>query len=198
MEVQFQHARPHRDDLTQILKAHTGGDRRAVERILPLVYQELHRIAQGRLRRERPDHTLGATALVHEAYLRLERLDHLPWQSRAHFFAIASEAMRNVLVNYAEGRRAQKRGGGVHPVSIDDVDVAAADPVTDLLELDEALQRLERIDPRQAQVVVCRFFGDMSIEATAEALGCSTATVNRDWAMARAWLARELSGGSVC
>lgn len=179
--------------ITQLLQAHAEGDRAALDALLPLVYDELRRLAHGRLRGERAGHTLSTTALVHEAYLKLAGLNRMDWQGRAHFFAVASQAMRNVLVDYALHRKAQKRGGGRHRVSLEDIDLGAEADVEALLVLDDALRRLEARDARQAQVVACRFFGGMSIDETAHALGISAATVSRDWTMARAWLATVLA-----
>jgi len=179
-------------DVTQLLGRLADGDPDALERLFPLVYEELRDLARREMHREREGHTLGATAVVHEAYLRLAELDRISWQGRAHFFGAAAMAMRRVLISYARSRNAQKRGSGVVPVPIDDVVVAARDRPQELLALDEALTRLEELNPRQARVVECRFFAGMNIDETAEALGISNATVRRDWAMARAWLNREL------
>ena len=184
-------------DVTGLLRAHASGDPDALGRLLPRVYEELRRIARGRLRHEREDHTLSTAELVHEAFLELVPPGRVDWQSRAHFFGVASRAMRNVLVDHAERRDAAKRGGGVRPLPLDELlaeQVAAAErPLDDLLALEEALARLEALDPRKARVVECRFYGGMSLEETATALGSSPATVSRDWTFARAWLHRELS-----
>jgi RNA polymerase sigma factor (TIGR02999 family) len=141
-----------------------------------------------------PDHTLETTALVHEAYVRLVGLDRISWQNRAHFLAVASQAMRRVLVDHAVSRRAKKRGGARQKVSLDDIDPGQAQPVETLVALDTALNRLEQIDPRLSRVVECRYFGGMSIEEAAAALQVSPATIKRDWGVARAWLNRELQG----
>ena len=178
---------------TELLQAHAQGDETALDRLFPKVYDELRQMARGRMRHERPDHTLGATELVHEAFFRLVRLDRIDWRSRAHFLAIASQAMRNVLLDHAEHRGAQKRGGGDRPVTLERVDVPDDAPVEDVLALCEALQRLEALEPRQARVVECRFFGGLNLDETAEALGVSAATVSRDWTIARAWLHAELA-----
>ena len=184
--------------VTELLQAHARGDAGALDRLFPKVYDELRQMARGRLRNERADHTLSATELVHEAFYRLVRLDHLDWKSRAHFLAIASQAMRNVLLDHADNRGAQKRGGGARPVTLDRVDVPNELPGDDILGLCEALERLERIEPRQARVVECRFFGGLNLDETAEALGVSAATVSRDWTIARAWLHAELAdAGSI-
>lgn len=180
-------------DVTQILQAHAGGNAAILNRLLPLLYDELHQIAHGRLQGERRDHTLNTTALVHEAYIKMSRLDRMTWQNRAHFLAMAALSMRNILVDYAAKRKTQKRGGDAHKVSIDDVDVMSDERVEEILALNQALERLECLDARQAKVVECRFFADMSIEETAHVLDVSPATVSRDWMMARAWLNRELA-----
>ena len=165
-----------------------------MEDLLPLVYSELKRIAARQLRRERPDHTLSATALVHEAWLELSQLDRITWQNRYHYLALAAQAMRRVLIDHAVARRAAKRGGGIAAETLDgDPMVLAEARAEELLDLDNALQRLGAIDERQVRIVECRFFGGMSVEETAEALQLSPATVKRDWALARAWLNRELS-----
>ena len=183
--------------VTELLQAHAGGDESALERLFPKVYDELRQMARGRMRHERADHTLGATELVHEAFFRLVRLDRIDWRSRAHFLAIASQAMRNVLLDHAEHRGAQKRGGGARPVTIDRVEVANDLPDAEVIALCEALERLEKLDARQARVVECRFFGGLTLDETAEALGVSAATVSRDWTIARAWLHAELADAAT-
>lgn len=180
-------------DITALLQAHAAGDARALDQLLPRVYQELRRIARSRLRRERVGHTLAATELVHEAFMKLTPIERIDWRSRAHFYAIASRAMRHVLVDHAVRRGAVKRGEGAPVVPIAEADAATEQPLDDLIALSEALERLERLDPRQAQVVECRFFGGLTLEEAAEALNISPATVSRDWAFARAWLHHELS-----
>ena len=187
-------ADPH--EFTQLLRAHAAGDETALDRLFPQVYDELRRMAGGRLRHERPDHTLGATELVHEAFFRLVQLDRIDWQSRAHFLAIASQAMRNVLLDHAERRGAQKRGGGGRPITLERIDVPNDMPTGEVLALCEALERLEKLEPRQARVVECRFFGGLNLDETAEALGISPATVSRDWTIARAWLHAQLAESS--
>ena len=183
-------------DITVLLRAVASGDAMALEQLLPQVYSELRRIAAVRLRREQVGHTLTPTDLVHEAYLKLVPLGNVEWQSRAHFFAIASRAMRHVLVDHAERRSAAKRGGGQAPITLTDDGSATNTSLDDLIALGEALTRLERVDARQARVVECRFFGGLSLDETAEALNISAATVSRDWTFARAWLHRELDVGS--
>ena len=163
--------------------------------LLPLVYGELKRIAARQLRRERPDHTLSATALVHEAWLELSNLDRIRWQNRHHYLALAAQAMRRVLIDHAVARRAQKRGGGQHVDTLDgDPMLLVESRAEELLDLDNALERLAVVDERQVRIVECRFFGGMSIEETAEALQLSPATVKREWTLARAWLFAELGG----
>ena len=164
-----------------------------VDALLPLVYDELRRLAAAYLRRERPGQTIQATALVHEAYLRLLKDKPDRWQNRAHFCAIAAHSMRQILIERARARGALKRGGVQARVTLDEGLLAADSPHIDLLALDEALQRLEAIDPEQARLVELRFFGGLTIEEAAEAMNISAATVKRHWTIARAWLARELS-----
>jgi len=183
---------PDESDLTALLRAHAAGEADALERLLPRVYDELRRIARGRLRHERPDHTLAPTELVHEAFLKLMPLDRVDWQNRLHFFAIASRAMRNVLIDHAVRRGTAKRGGDRKPVPLEDVPPVEERTVEHLLALSGALERLGRLNERQAQVVECRFFGGLSLDETAQALGISPATVSRDWTVARAWLRRAL------
>ena len=166
-----------------------------LDELFPVVYDELKRVAHRHLRGERPGHTLGTTALVHEAYLEMAKLDHLRWPGRVYTLAAASRAMRRILIDYAVARRAQKRGGGVEAEALDDAVAMAISRGDELLALDEALDRLARVNERYGRVVECRFFGGMSVEETAEALGTSPATVKRDWTMARAWLNRELGDG---
>lgn len=158
-----------------------------------MVYDHLKRIAERELRRERADHTLSPTALVHEAYLKLVQLDRISWRGRAHFFGASAAVMRRVLISYARMTKAEKRGAGAEKVPLDNVVLAAQTRPGDVIALDEALKRLAQLDERQARVVECRFFAGMGVEDTAEALGLSPATVKRDWTAARAWLNRELS-----
>jgi RNA polymerase sigma-70 factor, ECF subfamily len=164
-----------------------------MEEILPLVYDELRRMAARKLRDERTSHTLSATALVHEAWIELTKLNRIEWQNRSHYLAAAAQAMRRILIDYAVARRRQKRGGGQAPIHFDDDVLAVAEARGDeLLALDEALVRLAAMNDRQARIVEYRFFGGMSVEETAELLHVSPATVKREWATARAWLNREL------
>ncbi len=182
-----------KDDITQTLLDIAGGDREALDQLLPVVYAELRGIARRELYRERPDHTLNATALVHEAYLRLVQLDRIDWEGRAHFFGAAASAMRRILISYARMKNAEKRGAGAAHVNLDDVMLAAQERPDLVLALDDALAKLVRVNERHARVVECRYFAGMNIEETATALGTSPATVKRDWLLARAWLNRELS-----
>ncbi|HEX5073858.1 MAG TPA: ECF-type sigma factor [Gemmatimonadaceae bacterium] len=163
--------------------------------VFPAVYEELKRVAHRHLRGERTEHTLGTTALVHEAYLELAKLDNVRWPGRPYMLAAASKAMRRILIDYAVARRAQKRGGGAEADPLDDAVAMAVSRGDELLALDEALERLAAVNERYGRVVECRFYGGMSVEETAEALGTSPATVKRDWTMARAWLNRELGDG---
>ncbi|HSK18688.1 MAG TPA: ECF-type sigma factor [Longimicrobiales bacterium] len=183
----------HDSDVTTLLRAHMAGEPDALEQLLPRVYDELRRIARARLRHEQPGHTLGATEVVHEAYVKLVPLQNIDWQGRAHFFAVASRAMRNVLIDHAVRRRAAKRGGGAYAVALDENVASSTIPLDDLIALGEALDRLEAMDERQARVVECRWFGGLNLDETAEALGISAATVSRDWTFARAWLHRALA-----
>lgn len=182
---------PH--DVTQLLLDWGNGDAEALERLLPLVHDDLRRRARRFLARERPGHTLQPTAVVNEAYLRLIDQNRVQWQNRAHFLAVAAQMMRRILVDHARTRRREKRGRGVAPVPLDDIDVAAREPDLDVVALDDALEALARVDARQAAIVEQRYFGGMTIEETAQRLGISPATVKRDWEVARAWLYRELS-----
>ncbi|HVF77772.1 MAG TPA: sigma-70 family RNA polymerase sigma factor [Solirubrobacteraceae bacterium] len=183
-------------DVTQLLLAWGAGDQSAGERLLPAVYAELRRQAARAMRRESSEHTLQATALVHEAYLRLVDQRRVVWRNRAHFFGVAAQVMRRVLVDHARERHAAKRGGGQRQITLGDADAAAApaeEQGVDVIALHEALERLATLDPDQARLVELRYFGGLNIEETAEALDVSPATVKREWAIARAWLRRELT-----
>jgi RNA polymerase sigma factor (TIGR02999 family) len=171
------------------------GDREALAQIFPLVYDELRRIARHSLRRERPGHTLQATSLVHEAYLRLVDQTNVTWKSRAHFFSIAAEAMRRVLVEHSRSRHAGKRGGYRHRLTLDESMDWQGDRALDIVALDDALSGLSAIDPQKGRMVELRFFGGLTIEETAQVLGLSTATVERRWQIAKLWLQRELHRG---
>lgn len=181
--------------ITSLLRAHEQGDPDALQKLIPLVYEELNRMARNRMRGERRDHTFRTTALVHEAYLELVDLEQVQWADRQHFFALASRVMRNVLVDYAVKRNAQKRGGDRQRVPLRVSDGGAELKLDDILAVHQALEQLEALEKRAAQVVECRFFGGLTIEETAEALDISTSTVGRDWKMARAWLNRALTNG---
>ena len=181
-------------DITHLLNEWNDGDEGALDRLTPLVYEELRRQAARYLRRERPGHTLQTTALLHEAFLRLVDARGVSWQGRAHFFAIAANLMRRVLVEHARRRAADKRGGSDERVPLDEALAVAEAADLDLLAIDVALDKLEAVDERQARVVELRFFTGLSVEETAEALGVSEKTVKRDWNVARAWLRREIGG----
>jgi len=183
------------EDITDLLLAWSEGDRKAFDRLVPLVYAELRRQARVQLSRERGAHTLQPTALVHEAFLRLVDQRSARWQNRAQFFGVAAQLMRRILVDHARARDAAKRGGGAVRISLDEAPEAAASPETDVLLLDEALERLASLDERQARVVELRYFGGLSVEEAAAVLDVSEITIKRDWAMAKAWLFRELTGG---
>lgn len=184
---------PESGEVTRILTGAEGLSREeALERLLPVVYDELRALAQARLHRERPDHTLQATALVHEAYIRLVGWGQQPWANRAHFYRAAAEAMRRILIEHARGRGRIKRGGDRVRVDLEHADLAMWHDPDDVLALDEGIRRLTKQDPRSAEIVRLRFFAGLSIAETANALGLSVRTVNRDWEFARAWLFRAL------
>ena len=182
------------DDVSTLLHAWSEGDQGALERLTPIVYDELRRLARRYMRGERPGHSLQATALVNEAYTRLVDYKRMQWQNRAHFFAVSAQLMRRILVEHAR-RHNLKRGGGLQHVSLDDSAVVGGGEDADLVALDDAMNSLARIDPRKVQVVEMRFFGGLSVEETAEVLKVSTVTVKRDWRAARAWLYHELAAG---
>jgi RNA polymerase sigma factor (TIGR02999 family) len=181
-----------KSDVTELLQQWGEGRQEALDQLLPRIYDELRKLAGSYLRRERRDHTLQPTALVHEAFLKLVDQRAVQWQNRAHFFGIAAQAMRRILVDHARAHGADKRGAGERKVSLDVVDVPGAMPSVDVLALDEALTRLAARDPQQSQVVELRFFGGLTMEETAEVMGTSPATVGREWTMAKAWLYAEL------
>jgi len=197
-------AAPHRRDaqcVSALLSQACDGSSSAFDALVPLVYRELHDLARAQRKRWRGDVTLDTTALLHEAYLKMAAAESPGWQDRSHFFSVAARAMRQILIDYARARTAVKRGGKRAPVSFDELRLGPAEHVqrfdaetsaTTLLALDGALEALEKLDARQCRIVECRFFGGMTIRDTAEAIGVSTATVERDWAMARAWLFKEL------
>ena len=183
------------NEISRLLQAWRGGNRKALDDLLPLVYDELHRQARRFLRRERHNHTLQPTALIHETYLKLVEQSRVSWQNREHFFAISANVMRRILVNYANARRRKKRGGSAEILDLDEsMLVISENAEVDLLGLDEALTRLGRMDKQQEQIVELRYFSGLTIEETAEVLGVSPATIKRDWKMTKAWLHRELSG----
>ncbi|HYN84137.1 MAG TPA: sigma-70 family RNA polymerase sigma factor [Pyrinomonadaceae bacterium] len=182
-------------DITGLLHAWRGGDAAALDELMPLVERELHRIASRYMGHESPGHTLQTTALVNEAYLRLIRQRNVEWQNRAHFFAIAAQIMRRILLNYARDQHREKRGGRAVQVSLSEACVMTAERSSGLLALDAALNRLEELDARKSRVVELRFFGGLSVEETAEVLEVAPVTVMRDWRMAKAWLAREIGDG---
>ena len=181
------------EEVTRLLVDWRSGDPEAFDKLAPVVYNELHRLAQRSRNKERPDHTLQATDLVHEAYLRLVNVDGIDWQSRAHFFAISARVMRRVLVDYARSRGYVKRGGGLRRVQLDEAQAASLEPDSGLVALDDALQMLAGVDRRKADVIELRFFGGLTVEETAEVLKVSPDTVKRDWRLAKSWLLRELS-----
>ncbi len=181
--------------VTQLLQAWCGGDEKALEGLVPLVYGELHRIAHRYMLRERVGHTLQTTALVNEAYLKLIDATKVQWQNRAHFFAISAGLMRRILVDFARTRGSRKRGGDVRKLEFDESRVASPERSADLIALDSALTSLAAIDPRQAKLVELRFFGGLEVKETAEVLGISPRTVKREWAVAKLWLLREMKQG---
>lgn len=183
---------PSPQQLTQLLEQWQEGNQEALESLMPVVYSELKRLAGSYLRRERPDHTLQSAALVNEAYLRLIEQRDTRWQNRAHFYGIAAQAMRRILADHARGHNAAKRGSGLPELELNEAVAQAQSRSVDLLDLEEALQKLEKLDPQQGRIVELRFFSGLSIEDTANVLGISPATVKRDWAAARAWLFREI------
>jgi RNA polymerase sigma-70 factor (ECF subfamily) len=181
---------PH--EITRLLQAWSAGEQGAFDKLVPMVYQELHRLAQHYLAQERPGHSLQATALVNEAYLRLVGGKQVIWQNRAHFFGVSAQLMRRILVDFARSHRSLRRGGGVQAITLDDALVVSPAPGADLVALDDALQALAAMDARRGRVVELRFFGGLSVEETAELLKVSVETVMHDWKLARAWLQREL------
>jgi RNA polymerase sigma factor (TIGR02999 family) len=184
-------------DPTALLLAWSRGDDAAFDELVPLIHGELHRIARRHMRLERPGHTLQATALVNEAYLRLIDVKQMKWQNRAHFLAMAARVMRRILVESARSRRFQKRGGGAQVEPLDEERIAAGEPGRDLVALDDALTALASMDPRKSHVVEMRFFGGLTVDETAEALHVSAETVRRDWRLAKAWLLSELGPEST-
>jgi RNA polymerase sigma-70 factor (ECF subfamily) len=184
-------------EVTQLLLDWGNGDKAALDKLVPVVYQELRRLAGYYMRRERPGHTLQTSALVNEAYMRLVDYKQMRWQSRAHFFAVAAQAMRRILVEHARKRHFAKRGGGAVQVSFDEAATVSAKQAADLIALDDALTSLEAIDPRKSRIVELRYIGGLNIEETAEVLDISPATVQREWRAAKAWLYREIKEGTT-
>jgi len=192
-------AQPYKEavgEITLLLRAWSEGDQSALERLAPIVYDKLHRLAGRYMRRERPGHSLQTTALVNEAYMRLVDYKRMEWQNRAHFFAVSAQLIRRILVEHAR-RHNLKRGGSLQHVSLDEVAVVGGSRSADLVALDDAMKRLAQLDARKEQVVEMRFFGGLSVEETAEVLKVSQVTVMRDWSTAKAWLYRELTGGTT-
>ncbi len=185
-------ASPH--EVTQLLKAWSGGNQAALDKLTPLVYEELHRLAHQYMRREDPGHVLQTSALVNEAYLRLIDQKQVQWENRAHFFGIAAQLMRRILVDYARKRDNARRGGGARHVALDEAMIVLHEQAADVLALDDALKNLTTIDMRQSQLVELRFFGGLTIEETATVLKVSPGTVMREWTFAKAWLQREMTG----
>ena len=181
-------------DLTRLLERWGQGDRDAVAELMPLVYNELHALAGGYLRNERPGHTLQCTALVHETYIRLIKMDGVRWQNRAQFFCISAQVVRHILVDHARRRAASKRGGDATIVPLDDALTIPARQDLDVEALDQSLQKLASIDERKAQIVQLRYFAGLSVEEVADVIGCSPTTVKREWKFAKAWLYRDLHG----
>jgi RNA polymerase sigma-70 factor, ECF subfamily len=191
MKVSPQH------EITRLLRAWSDGQQGAPERLMPLVYEELHRLARGYMGREREGHTLQTTALVHETYLRLINASAASFEDRAHFFGMCALLMRRILVDWARSRNAFKRGGDFRPVQLEESLVVSPESEIDLVRLDDALKALEVVDSRKSRVVELRFFGGLSVEETAEVLKVSVETVMRDWKLAKSWLRRELAGGKA-
>lgn len=188
---------PSGSEITQLLRAWNGGDESALEKLMPIVYGELHRMARRYMAHESPGHTLQTSALVNEAYLRLVDSAHANWQNRVHFFAVSAQAMRRILVDWARSRQALKRGGDVRPLRLDDALAVTEEQPVDLVALDDALKALAALDPRKSQVVELHFFGGLDLEETAQVLKVSSDTVLRDWKLAKSWLRCELSGESL-
>ena len=184
-----------KDQVCELLRAWSDGDASALERLTPIVYDELHRLARRYMRGERPGHSLQTTALVNEAYMRLVDYERMQWQNRAHFFAVSAQVMRRILVEHAR-RHNLKRGGGLPHVSLDEAALVGGHRAADLVALDDAMNTLAQLDPRKAQVVEMRFFGGLNVDEAADVLKVSPATVMRDWNTAKTWLYRELAGGT--
>jgi RNA polymerase sigma factor (TIGR02999 family) len=186
---------PSSHDVTEMLRAWSDGDPRALDELIPIVYEELRRQAARYLRRERPDHTLQTTALIHEAYVRLVEQRDVRWQNRAHFFGVAAQMMRRILVDHARKGQALKRGGHAAALPLEEAAAVSGAPDVNLVALDEALTKLAAMDERKSRVVELKYFGGLTAEEAAEVLGVSEATVRHDWGLAKAWLRREMAGG---
>jgi RNA polymerase sigma-70 factor (ECF subfamily) len=184
---------PSNHDVTQLLKAWAAGDQEALEELTPLVYEQLHRLAQHYMANERPGHTLQTTALVHEVYIRLVNCQQTNFQDRSHFFAVSAHLMRRILVDFARSRRYQKRGGGAAHVALDEALIICNEPDPDLVALDDALQSLAAVDVRKSKIVELRFFGGLTVDETAAVLRVSAETVARDWRLSKAWLLRQMT-----
>ena len=180
-------------EVTQLLLQWSNGDKAALDKLVPLIYDELRRLARHYMSRERPGNTLQTTALVNEAYLRLINRKHVHWQNRAHFFAIAAQLMRSILVDHARSHAYAKRGGGARKIALDDAMAVSQQRAADVVALDDALKKLAEIDPEQSRIVEMKFFGGLTIEESAEVMGLSPATIKREWSTAKAWLYHELS-----
>src|SRR2546422_5832457 len=183
-------------EVTQLLIQWSNGDKAALDKLMPLIYSELRQVARHYMSRERPGHTLQTTALVNEAYVRLVNRKGVHWQNRAHFFAIAAQLMRSILVDHARSHAYAKRGGGARKIALDEALAVSQQRAADVVALDDALKRLAEIDPQQSRIVELKFFGGLTIEETAEVLGLSPATIKREWSTAKAWLYHELSASS--
>ena len=186
-------SQPSTHEVTQLLIDWSNGDKAALDKLMPLIHEELRRLAHNYMSRERPDHTLQTTALVNEAYLRLVNRKDVHWQNRTHFFAIAATSMRNILVDHARSHAYAKRGGGAHKTELDEAMVASQKRAAEVLALDDVLKEFAQVDPRQSRIVELRFFGGLTIEETAEVLGLSPATIKREWSTAKAWLYHQLA-----
>jgi RNA polymerase sigma factor (TIGR02999 family) len=179
-------------EITRLLQNWSEGDQEALEKLMPVLYKELHRMAHRYMRQERPGHTLQTTALIHEAFLRLMGWNNVRWQNRSHFFGVSAQLMRKILVDFARSRNYAKRGGGARVISLETTAGVPSEPARDILALDEALRRLATMDPRKGQIVELRFFGGLGLEETAEVLKVSSRTIRREWELAKVWLASEM------
>ena len=186
-------SQPSTHEVTQLLVEWSNGDKAALDRLMPLVHAELRRLAHRYMSRERPGHTLQTTALVNEAYVRLVNREDVHWQNRAHFFAIAAELMRTILVDHARSHAYAKRGGGAQKIELDEAMIVSQERAAEVVAIDDVLKELAKFDPQQSRIVELRFFGGLTIEETAEVLGLSPATIKREWSTAKAWLYHELA-----